>query len=112
MMKWKKKYLMEKNKLLSVLGLARRAGRLAMGHDAALKSIYTSKAKLLIFANDISERSKKEMTLALNKNKINIPVLPLDISIDEIHYSCGYKAGIIEVNDENFSKKIISLTEN
>ncbi|MGN0530755.1 MAG: L7Ae/L30e/S12e/Gadd45 family ribosomal protein [Eubacterium sp.] len=103
---------MEKNKLLSVLGLARRAGRLAMGRDAALKSIYTSKAKLLIFANDISERSKKEMTLALNKNKINIPVLPLDISIDEIHYSCGYKAGIIAVNDENFSKKIISLTEN
>ena len=33
-----------------------------------------------------------------------------DISTAEIYSSCGYRAGIITVNDENFARKIISLT--
>lgn len=100
---------MEKNKALSMLGLARRAGRLSMGHDAALSSVLDKKATLLIFTSDTSERLRREFKVAMEKKSINIPVLIPDITISEIHYSCGYKAGVITVNDENFSKKIISL---
>ncbi|MFR6065219.1 MAG: L7Ae/L30e/S12e/Gadd45 family ribosomal protein [Eubacterium sp.] len=100
---------MQKNKLLSIIGLARRAGALSMGHDMAEKAIYASKAKLLLFADDASERVKKEFSVTLEKNKSNIPVYTLPASISEIHYSCGYKAGIITVNDSNFSSRIISL---
>ena len=32
-----------------------------------------------------------------------------DITIDEIYFGVGYKAGCMTVNDENFAKKIISL---
>lgn len=100
---------MEKNKVLSMLGLARRAGKLSMGHDMALKALCEKKAKMLIFANDSSERLQREFNVAIEKNKIDTPVYVIDVSIDEIHFSCGYKAGVITVNDENFSKKIISL---
>lgn len=109
MIKWKKKLPMEKSKILSVLGLARRAGRLSMGHDMAVKSICSGKARLLIFANDTSERVRNELKLTIRKNNAALPVYIADISISEIHFSCGYKAGIITVDDENFSKKIISL---
>lgn len=102
---------MEKNKVLSMLGLARRAGRLSMGHDAALKSICSGKASILIFADDTSERVRRELISAAEKSKSKIPVFFPEISISEIHYSCGYKAGIITVDDENFSKKIISLIQ-
>ena len=34
-----------------------------------------------------------------------------DITIDEIYFGVGYKAGVITVDDENFAKKIISLLE-
>lgn len=97
------------NKLLSMLGIARRAGRLSMGHDMAAKSIASGKARLLLFANDISERAKKDMLFFIEKQRRDIPVVNLTQSIDEIHFALGYKAGIITVDDENFAKKIESL---
>lgn len=109
MTEWKKKLQMEKNKILSMLGLARRAGRLSMGHDTALSAVLDGKAEMLIFASDTSSRLRREFETAMKKRNISIPVFNADITISEIHYSCGYKAGVIAVNDENFSKKIISL---
>lgn len=64
---------MQKNKLLSMLGLARRAGALSMGHDMAEKAVYASKAKLLLFADDASERVKKEFSVTLEKIKAIFP---------------------------------------
>lgn len=94
-----------------MLGLARRAGKLSMGHDTALSALIDRKAKLLIFASDTSERLRREFAVTIEKKGIDVPVLIPDITIAEIHYSCGYKAGVITVNDENFSKKIISLIQ-
>lgn len=102
---------MEKNKILSMLGLARRAGRLSMGHDMALKSLHAGKAKMILFACDSSERLRREFQVTTEKNKISVPVFIPPVTISEIHYSCGYKAGVITVDDENFSKKIISLLQ-
>lgn len=102
---------MEKNKVLSMLGLARRAGRLSMGHDTALSAVMEGKAECLVFASDTSERLRLEFKTAMDKRKFDIPVFYTDITIVEIYFSCGYKAGVIAVNDKNFSKKIISLLE-
>lgn len=100
---------MEKNKTLSMLGLARRAGRLSMGHDTALSAVIDGKAKMLVFACDTSVRLRREFETAMEKHNIHIPVFVPDITISEIHFACGYKAGVIAVNDENFCKKISSL---
>ena len=97
------------NKLLSMLGLARRAGRLSMGHDMAAKSIASGKARALLFAKDISAGSEKDMLFMLDKQRADIPVIRLSSTIDEIHFALGYKAGIITVDDENFAEKIKSL---
>ena len=97
------------NKLLSMLGIARRAGRLSMGHDMAAKAIASGKARLLLFAKDISERAKKDMLFLIEKQNSDIPVVYLTQTIDEIHFALGYKAGIITVDDDNFAEKIKSL---
>lgn len=97
------------NKLLSMLGIARRAGRLSMGHDMAVKSIGAGKARLLLFAKDISQRAEKDMLFVIDKQRADIPVIRLSSTIDEIHFALGYKAGIITVDDENFAEKIKSL---
>ena len=44
-------------KLLSLLGIARRAGRLSVGFDAAAESMKKGKSYLLVLAGDISERT-------------------------------------------------------
>jgi ribosomal protein L7Ae-like RNA K-turn-binding protein len=102
---------MLKDKTLSMLGLARRAGKLSMGHDMAQQAIKKGKAKVLIICKDASPRLIKEFEKTIDLNKKNIPIYNVDITMNEIHFSTGYKAGVITIDDENFSTKIISLLE-
>ncbi len=108
MIKWKKKLQMPK-KYLSMLGMARRAGRLAMGHDMALGAVCDKKATLIIFASDISERLIEEFKLARDKRYPELEMMRISESIDELHRALGYKAGVIAVNDSNFSVRLIEL---
>ena len=100
---------MNKEKTLSMLGLARRAGRLSMGHDMAEKALVSGKAKLLIFAADSSERIYNEFEHLISKKNIKVKVQKPDIKMNEIHFACGYKAGGITVDDMNFADRIVSL---
>lgn len=94
---------------ISMLGMARRAGRLSMGHDTALGSLREHKAQLIIFARDISPRLTEEFNVARNKYYPELEMLQIDESIDELHRALGYKAGVIAVNDSNFSVRLIEL---
>ena len=100
---------MHKDKTLSMLGLARRAGKLSMGHDMALQAVLNKRAQMIIFCADISPRLVKELKKTFELHSIDIPFFETEITIEEIHHFVGYKAGVLTVNDENFSKKIISL---
>lgn len=97
---------MQSSKTLSMLGLARRAGKLSMGHDMAMQAVKKKKARLLIFCSDVSPRLISEFEKA---NNIKIPSFILDKKIDEIHFALGYRAGVLTVDDDNFSKQIIKL---
>ena len=44
------------DRILSLLGICKRAGKLITGADTTIDSIRKSKAKLVIFANDFSKR--------------------------------------------------------
>lgn len=52
---------------------------------------------------------KKDIEFTVNKFSPRTPVAVADIGVDEIYFACGYKAGVIAVEDENFSNKIVSL---
>jgi ribosomal protein L7Ae-like RNA K-turn-binding protein len=90
-----------------MLGMARRAGKLSMGHDMALKAIKEKKAKLVIFSADISPRLIGEFERVCGENQISC--LKIEETINDIHMLLGYKAGVITVNDDNFSNRIEEL---
>lgn len=94
-------------KYMSMLGMARRAGKLSMGHDMALKAIKEKKAKLVIFSADISPRLIGEFERVCGENQISC--LKIEETINDIHMLLGYKAGVITVNDDNFSNRIEEL---
>ena len=54
----------EKERLLSFLGIARRAQKLSMGADAAQEAMQKGKTKLLLLASDLSERSERSARAA------------------------------------------------
>lgn len=47
-------------KLLSLLGLTRRAGKIITGDEACMKSVRSGKARLIIVAEDASDNTKKK----------------------------------------------------
>ena len=92
-----------------MLGLARRAGKLSMGHDMVLDAIKKRKSKLILFSSDISERAIEEISFATDRYLKSVPCMNLGETMDEIHASLGYRAGIISVNDNNFAHRIMEF---
>lgn len=96
-------------KALSLLGIARRAGKLSTGHDAAVSSIVKNSAKLCIVSSDASDRLKKEFSHSCTFGGKNIPVIFANFTATELSAAIGIKAAVITVDDEGFAKKIQQL---
>lgn len=92
------------NKLLSLLGLCRRAGRLEAGFDACQKAARTGRAALLAAAEDISEKTYKN--LRYEADRAGIPAVRLAASIEELGHACGVRAGVAAVCDKGFAAAV------
>lgn len=103
---------MNNAKWLSMLGLARRAGKLAMGHDLALQSVRDGKAQLVLTARNASPPAG---STSLRPPVKSVPKPPacraLPCTIDEIHFALGYRAGVLTVEDAGFAARIEELLQ-
>lgn len=97
------------DKALSLLGLARRAGRLDAGFDACRKAARAGKAALLAAAGDISDKTYKN--LRYEAQRAGIPAVRLKASIEELGHACGVRAGVVAVNDKGFAGAVIKEWE-
>lgn len=100
---------MNNERILSLLGIARRAGKISLGHDAAIGAIVRNKAKLCIMSAEASARLQKEMSHACSYDEKNIGVIVLEESITALSAAVGCKCAVLTVDDEGFSKSILSL---
>ena len=95
------------NKILGLLGLARRAGKVSFGTESVLDSIERKRAKLIIIAEDSADRTKKNFE-SIGKEK-NIPTKIFG-TIEELSKSIGQSnKAVICVKDINFSKEILKI---
>lgn len=87
-----------------MLGLARRAGKLSFGTESSEDTIKRGKAKLVLVAEDSSDRTKKNFE-QLCKMK-NVPIY-IAGTIEELSQSIGQvNKAVIVVKDENFAKEL------
>ena len=63
---------MEQNKVLRLLGLATKAGKISFGTESVIDTINKKKTQLVIIAEDAADRTKRNLTRISNDN--NIPV--------------------------------------
>lgn len=96
------------DKFLSLLGMARRSGRVSLGHDAVIGSVVRNKAKLCVMSSESSERLQKEIQHACSYENKNIPVIITHYTLLELSSAVGSKAAVISVDDEGFAKALIS----
>ena len=100
-----------KDKFLSNLGLARRAGKLLRGRDEVFAALATGKAFGLYAACDLSPRTVRlveEQGKALGLDPIRV-----DYTMSQLGDACGLKPfGIFSLSDKNFRKMLDAALEN
>lgn len=89
--------------IVSLLHLARRAGKLVMGTAACKQSLVRHKAKLVILAEDVSDRTKKNIEKIESKAPI-VFCSTKDLLGKEFNRN---ELGILVVEDGNFAHGII-----
>lgn len=90
------------NKTLSVMGLARRAGKLIIGHDAVMLSVRNGRAKVVLLTQDASPRHTRELEAA----EFNGKTVNLSCMMTEAGFAVGKNSCIFAVEDEGFVKAI------
>jgi len=98
------------DKMLSLLGLARRAGRVTLGFDAVCSSAAKKESRLILTASDVSEGTKRKLRNHLSECEIDIREVPYDQN--QINAAIGKAVRIISINDSGFSGKMLELLDN
>ena len=97
----------EKERLLSLLGLARRAQKLSLGADAAAEAVRKGKCRLLLTAADLSPRSLRNARGTAEE--YGTPAACAGVTMDEIGFALGKRTGILAVNDAGFANKLRAM---
>ncbi len=95
------------DKCLGMIGLAKRAGRIAPGAPNTEKTIRAKKARLVIIASDASENTKKSITDSCAYYKARYIVYSTK---DQISRAIGTsETAVLAVTDESFAKAVLNI---
>lgn len=99
---------MNSEKILSLLGFASKAGKLSFGTHATTFAIESGKAKLVLAAADISEKSVKELRFKADKQNIEVLIIE-GTAAAALSKRVGKNCGIVAVNDDGFASAIMKI---
>lgn len=95
------------DKILSFLGLCRRAGKLVIGAEPATESVLNGKSRLIIYARDFSQTSAKHVLNAANAK--GVTALMLNRNKDDLSLALGKLCGVLSIEDKGFADKLKKL---
>lgn len=103
----KKKASENESKILSFIGLAKRAGKLSSGEARVLENIKTSKAFLVIISGDSSENTKKRLVDKCKSSKKDFIIFSDRYSLGK--FSKKDYAVALSVTEKNIANQIKRL---
>ena len=96
---------MDEKRVLGMLSLCRRAGRLTAGMEAVLEAAGKGAAFLVLLAEDLSPRSARRLRQKLPA----LPVATLPCTMQTLSAVTGKLSEILAVCDENFAGGIRAM---
>lgn len=96
------------NRLMNLLGIARRAGKLDLGGEAVKQSVRRHHARLVLLASDLSQRTAEG--IHAEAEKAGVRTAEIRANMDEVEAALGRRTGIIAVNDAGFAKTLLELS--
>lgn len=97
------------DKLLSAISLCRKAGKLKMGMDVVKEAVAGGETRLVLLAQDIAERSERQIVEACAAKHVRVQKLPVDM--DELGQFTGKRYGILAICDKGFTQMIGKLID-
>lgn len=98
------------SKMLNLLMICRKAGKLVMGFDPSCEAAQKKTAKCILLACDVSKKTEKEVDFFCNK--YNVRALKCRFSMEDVYSKLGRKSGILAIIDEGFANSFIKIAEN
>lgn len=95
------------DRLLSFLGLCKRAGYLISGAETVIKSMKDEKALIILTADDFSDNSRKNVEKSAAVYRV--PLKSLGRSKDELSFALGKHCGVVSITDKGFADKILTM---
>lgn len=99
------------NKLMSTIGLCRRAGKTVIGSDLAVKALRAGDCKLVLLASDASENTKKRITDKSATYKTRLVCVPLTAEQLGIAVGKSNSVAVVAITDESLSGAVLKHTE-
>jgi len=97
------------DRILSLLGFAKKAGKLVTGSNAVLRSILSLESSIVIVNKDAGKSVKEKFKRLCEENDIKFFVFGSEA---EFEWATGEKNKVIySVCDEGFSNKLVQLIE-
>ncbi len=99
----------DNQKLIGMLGLAMRAGKVIIGTEQVCISLSKKKIPLVLVSAGASDGTKKK--ICCKCEFYAIPLIEIDIDTDELGRLLGktYTPAVIGISDVNFAKVISDL---
>lgn len=95
------------DKFYQILGLCRRAGKLASGTWAAEDSIRKGKAKLVVVSDDASEATKERISKLCKNRRVDLVIFG---NKEELGSSIGQSnRAIVAITDNRFKEMILDV---
>ncbi|WIV10901.1 ribosomal L7Ae/L30e/S12e/Gadd45 family protein [Proteiniborus sp. MB09-C3] len=96
-------------KLLSMLGIGRKAGLIVSGEMGCIQSLKEGKSKLLIIASDASYNTKNKFLSLCDKK--NTKYIEVGLK-EELGVAIGKGlTSVISINDEAFAKALFKIVD-
>ena len=98
---------MNNDKLLGLIGIATKAGKVSAGAEVVTDSIKFKKAKLVILASDCSEKTKKNFIYLCEQYGIKCFTYE---TIDNLSNTIGKKnKAVLCIKDKNFADEMVRI---
>ena len=96
------------NRLLSLLGLARRCGKTSAGFDAVCDAVKAGQSSLILISSDIAPRSEKNIRYAVENSPVRVVKILEDKNL--LGHAMGLApTAIVSLNDKGFAAKALQL---
>ncbi len=98
---------MTNNPALGMLSICRKAGKLIFGFDAVKEAIATGEARLILYAADLSEKTRISMDRVAAREEQPPPCVRTELTMYDFSLFCPKPTGVLAVMDEGLAKAVL-----